>query len=367
MKKIFTLSILLISFFSSFSQYTPKSFHHDQPIDIGAILSAKQPSVAMGFSSISEARSIINDIMNVVGQQKNFKVLSTTQVENAAAVMYQGQRYILYNPSFINKLDNIASDKWASISVVAHEIGHHLLGHTLDGRGSQYPKELGADEFSGAVLHKLGASLEQSQLAMKLISSPYASATHPGQRDRLAAIEKGWASTNYQNNNSSDIAIDYPNNRSGYPTIRSTETYPESRGNYPDNRNTYPDSRSNYPQRNDYPNYPQSSRRGSNYPDVQSNRSNGRMDHRRSGYSTEIITHEVKFRRGDGAPYYITSRNNVVKSSGNRLFVVAKIGTSTSPGYPYIIYDEQVQLHVDRRGNIIDETGRNVGYITSRS
>ena len=102
MKKIYFLSSFLISFFSLYAQNQPKGFHLDKPINMQAIL-AKKPSTAIGFSSVSEARSIINDIMDVSDIRQNFRVESTTQVDNAAAVIYQGTRYILYNPSFINK------------------------------------------------------------------------------------------------------------------------------------------------------------------------------------------------------------------------------------------------------------------------
>jgi hypothetical protein len=146
MKNIFTLFVFIFTHFALQAQPQTTGFHIEKPVDVGAILRS-QPTVVMGFSSVSEARTIISDIMDAVAQQQNFKVLSTAQVDNAAAVIYQGQRYILYNPSFINQLDEAANDRWASISVLAHEIGHHLLGHTLDGRGSQLPKELAADEF----------------------------------------------------------------------------------------------------------------------------------------------------------------------------------------------------------------------------
>src|SRR3954451_3217297 len=167
MKKIYTVCLLIVSFTCLFAQNQPRGFHLDKPVNMAVVL-AKKPSVAMGFSSVSEARTIISDILDVVDIQQNFKVESTSQVDNAAAVIYQNVRYILYNPSFINQLDDAAKDKWASISVIGHEIGHHLLGHTLDGRGSQIPKELEADEFSGLVLHRMGASLQQAQLAMRL-------------------------------------------------------------------------------------------------------------------------------------------------------------------------------------------------------
>lgn len=379
-KKLFTLSILFITYFSSFGQFQAKGFHHDKPINMAAILATQQPSVAIGFSSISEARNIISDIMNVVGQPQNFKVMSTTQVDNAAAVVYQGQRYILYNPSFINKLDNVANDKWASISVVAHEIGHHLLGHTLDGRGSQHPKELGADEFSGAALHKLGATLQQAQLAMQLISSPNASATHPGQRERLSAIAKGWGSTSEQTTNNRDVAIEYPEDRSNYPST-DKNGYPTDRRSYPQSgRNQYPQNeRSNYPDPR-YPDYPSAGNGRRTYPSdnrnypgsetrerVRQGNNTGPYGRRGNTVNNETITYQVKFKQGNGERYFITSRNNVVKYSGNRLYVVAKITNSNSSNYPYIIYDDQVQLYVDRRGNIYSDNGRSVGYITHHS
>jgi hypothetical protein len=52
--------------------------------------------------------------------------------------------------------------------------------------------ELEADEFSGFVLQKLGASLEEAQAAMSLIGSEKASRTHPAKSDRLSSIAMGW-------------------------------------------------------------------------------------------------------------------------------------------------------------------------------
>jgi hypothetical protein len=372
MKKTFTLFLLFISYIGAFAQTEPKGFHLDKPINMAVVLAPKAPSTAIGFRSISEARTIINDIMDVVDIAQNFKVVSTTQVDNAAAVTYQNQRYILYNPSFINQLDNSANDNWASISVLAHEMGHHLLGHTLDGRGSQIPKELEADEFSGLVLKRMGATLPQAQLAMQLISPDYASATHPGKNDRLAAIAKGWNSTSFQTNRDNrDVAIDYPTNNKtnypnpNYPSGREEQSYPNDnrKSNYP---NSYPNNNPTYPQGgNDRRTYP-----GSNYPgnypqqDPRGNVGSQRYPGQRGNVSNEGIIYDVKFNRGNGEQYFVTSANNVVQYKGNRLYVVAKIANTNRSAYPYVIYDDQQQLYVDRRGSIVNEYGRNVGYIT---
>jgi hypothetical protein len=327
-----------------------------------AAILAKKPSAAIGFSSVSEARSIINDIMDVVNIQQNFRVESTTQVDNAAAVIYQNTRYNLYNPSFINQLDDAARDKWSSISVIGHEIGHHLLGHTLDNRGSQQPKELEADEFSGLVLHKMGASLQQAQLAMRLIASPNASATHPGENDRLEAIAKGWNKTTVEaNRDNTDVVVNTPdernstypgNNPQSYPGSPNTRTYPApgSRNNGPvgnGNRGGYPDPDSRgYGRRGG----------GAGNPMGRGNRT-----------TTQSIMYEIRFNGLRAQPYYITSVNQVIMLQGNRPVVVAKVAATNRRDLPYVIYDDRQQIFIDRQGKLFAENGQNVGYLVSNT
>jgi hypothetical protein len=361
MKKIFTL-ILIVSSLNAIAQGQVKGFHLDRPINMAAIL-ATRPSTAMGFSSVSEARSIISNIMNAVDMQQNFQVMSTTQVDNAAAVIYQGTRYILYNPSFINQLDNVANDKWASISVLGHEIGHHLLGHTLDGTGSQIPKELAADQFSGLVLHRMGASLQQAQLAMKLIGSPVASATHPAEQDRLIAIAKGWNSTGVQTDRgNSDVVINTPTDdrRSTYPD--QAQTYPSDSRSYPstpDRGNSYPNTGRTYPGR----------RNRNPYPDNTNGRSSGSNGYpgnsnRRSNSIDQSIAYDIRFNGAGAQQYFITTQNDVIMLRRNQAVVVAKVAATNRSNYPYVIYDDQQQIFIDQRGNLLTSNGRKVGSIT---
>ena len=49
-------------------------------------------------------------------------------------------------------------DPWAPVSIMAHEIGHHLSGHTITSGGSRPAIELEADKFSGYVLYRMGAT-----------------------------------------------------------------------------------------------------------------------------------------------------------------------------------------------------------------
>lgn len=144
---------------------------------------------AGGITS-ADAAAIVADILDVMGLKGNFEI-KAADIPNAAAVVYNGKRYVLYNPVFISKLNDATGNDWASVSVLAHEIGHHLNGHTLSG-GSQPERELEADEFSGYIMQRLGASVEEAATAMKLAADVKGTATHPGRTDRITAIEQGW-------------------------------------------------------------------------------------------------------------------------------------------------------------------------------
>ena len=142
-------------------------------------------------SSIPGTREMLSEIMSVIGLAPNFE-LKEGKVENVQASISHRKRYILYNPDFISWLNNTTNDKWAAIAILAHEIGHHLNGHTIRKTGSKPSLELEADEFAGFVLHKLGASLEQSQEVMIYIAKNKASKTHPARYSRMLAIQNGW-------------------------------------------------------------------------------------------------------------------------------------------------------------------------------
>lgn len=149
------------------------------------------------FNSSEDAEKIIAAIMDVLGLQPNFKV-KTGKIPNVEADIRHHQRYIIYNPEFVSEVNKIAKSKWASIFIIAHEIGHHLDGHTLKALKTQPELELEADEFAGFVLCKMGSTLEEAQLVMHFIATMDASKTHPGRIDRLVAIEKGWSKANVQ-------------------------------------------------------------------------------------------------------------------------------------------------------------------------
>ena len=151
-------------------------------------------SLRSNFSSVYEAGGYIDDMLGKINWQENFQVREQNGINNAYATIIRNQRYIVYDNRFLENLDRYAGTKWASISVLAHEMGHHYYNHTVTGSGSTPPKELEADYFSGYVMAKMGASLEAAEAAMEQIASPQASASHPAKADRLNAIARGWNS-----------------------------------------------------------------------------------------------------------------------------------------------------------------------------
>lgn len=148
-------------------------------------------STLYGFESSEQAQSVVQNILRQVGLSPNF-VIKAANVPNAQAHISRGERYILYSEQFMSAIYNQTGDYWSQVTILAHEIGHHLNGHTLQTDGSRPVLELEADQFSGFVLYKLGASLPQAQAAVTALADEDGSATHPPKNARLEAIAVGY-------------------------------------------------------------------------------------------------------------------------------------------------------------------------------
>jgi hypothetical protein len=138
------------------------------------------------------ALAIVEQILSYTGLPLSFRVQSAN-IYNAAALIVEGERVILYDPKLIEDIERVTGNRWIATSILAHEIGHHLAGHTL---AAEYTQrfELEADYFSGFVLYKMGATLAESQGVMNLLRDHpnMDEDNHPPQAQRLAAIEDGW-------------------------------------------------------------------------------------------------------------------------------------------------------------------------------
>jgi hypothetical protein len=277
-------------------------------------------------SATSVATAYVQEIIATVGLKPSFELMASSSVPNAAAVVYSGKRYLLYNPAFINDLVRQTGNKWAAVSVLAHEIGHHLNGHTVTATGSQPAVELEADEFSGFVLRKMGASLADAQAAMRILAGQTASATHPAQYDRLASIARGWQNADDQSNGRYVAQI--PDLKPQAP-VATTTTAPARR-----NTVSYPTARTTTSSRN--------------------------------GLNARSIIGEVRFNADAASAYYVTDQYQLVKVTNRGIVAIGKLARLNSRNYPYTITDNQTQLLVDARGTILTTQGRTVGVLTAR-
>jgi hypothetical protein len=180
------------------------------------------------FQSVYEAKTILKNMLDSIQWKENFSVREQNGIRNAYATVINRVRWIIYDNDFLEDIDAYTSTKWASISVLAHEMGHHYYNHVVNSSGSTPPKEIEADAFSGYVMAKLGASLQQSIVAMQSIASDKASSSHPAKKDRVDAITKGWNSAKVTTTNPSNPST--PNPTTPVPTNPNTGT-PTGPGN----------------------------------------------------------------------------------------------------------------------------------------
>ena len=155
-------------------------------------------SFGIGGDPPTNCVDMIDMVMQFTGLPTNFYI-TEADIPNAAAVLFPDENNVLvrvigFNPEFIDSVNSmVGGNKWAAVSIMAHEVGHHLSGHTLQPGGSQPPIELEADKFSGFVLQKMGASLDDALVAIKsIVPEGPDGPTHPGQGKRVDAITEGW-------------------------------------------------------------------------------------------------------------------------------------------------------------------------------
>ena len=149
-------------------------------------------SLTTKFQSVYEAKEVVNSMLDNIQWKENFNLREQNGIQNAYATISRGQRFIVYDNNFLEDIDEYAKTKWASVSIMAHEMGHHFYNHVVSNQGSTVPSEIEADAFSGYMLQKEGATLMQALAAMNAIGTDKQTQTHPAKNDRLNAISRGY-------------------------------------------------------------------------------------------------------------------------------------------------------------------------------
>lgn len=140
----------------------------------------------------------IDAVLAALGFARTIPVFEADGADALALLEVDGQgrvnAAILYCAAFLHDLDKRAG-RWAPLSVLAHEVGHHV-----EARASPladihpWARELAADRVSGVALARLGANLAESQTALRLTAQPNGAPSHPNTALRLKAVEAGWRS-----------------------------------------------------------------------------------------------------------------------------------------------------------------------------
>ena len=189
---LFTYALIIC--FSSYSQ----NLDYNNSFESINICNAIQGN---NFASERAADSALDDILNVIGASKRFVLQECSNINNAIAVTMNGVRYIMYDPEFMTSLSY--GDEWSNKFILAHEVGHHINGHTVDvlaanssnkaSLSTRRIQELESDEFAGFVLGRLGASLSDALSGVQSLSDKDDSySTHPRRSKRIASIKKGF-------------------------------------------------------------------------------------------------------------------------------------------------------------------------------
>ncbi len=258
------------------------------------------------FAPSQATGQMVGRIMGSVGLKPRFEV-KAANVPNAAAVIYNNQRYILYSQNFVELVNRATKTDWGAVSIIAHEIGHHLNGHTLGVDGSRPSNELEADEFSGFVLQRMGATMLEAQAAMNALAHEEATETHPPRNARLEAIAAGWYRAK--------------ENVSGQATIARSQPVEK-----PAPATTTPPAAPAIPR--------------------------------------EELVGKVVFNASPEKEYYLTKKLQLVRVSQEGKEVVGKLEKTDNSQYPFVIQSRNnTYVYLANDGYIYSRAGEKMGYV----
>ena len=124
MKKLFIL-LFFISFYGNSQEFRSYVDNLNEADKICSAYAGK------GFYSDKTANEALEKILSTIGASKRFVLSACENIPNAMAISLKGIRYIFYNREFMSEI-NSNTNYWSNMSILAHEVGHHINGHTTD-------------------------------------------------------------------------------------------------------------------------------------------------------------------------------------------------------------------------------------------
>ncbi len=202
MKNILTIILFVTLFKCSKAQIVD---FYGKKINVSGVCNS------LGFSDDKDAKNYLNQVCSAAGIRSNFIMVQCNSIGTCLAIEKDGDPYILYDNIFLSNLKSsinygftekkiIQSNKdvkdWSSMTILAHEIGHHVNQHfskTIRSAYSVKELELQADEYAGHILYSLGASLQQGEKVFYSSFVPInGSLEHPARVERIKSFEDGF-------------------------------------------------------------------------------------------------------------------------------------------------------------------------------
>ncbi len=167
------------------------------PILVLCLLCAAQSHAQVpvaGSAAHERLRLMLEEIKDAASSAIVIKLQESSATRNAEAFRDGSNNYIRYNPAFLTLFEKNAQTKWAAYSLLAHELGHLILGHDLTERRPAVRKELelNADNFAGRVLNTLGATREETLAGFRNMNHDLSGGIYPAAGDREFEVGDGW-------------------------------------------------------------------------------------------------------------------------------------------------------------------------------
>lgn len=156
------------------------------------------PDLDAALAADATALQLIETIVAQVGMTANFLVraarsgdISAVVCQDRALAGKPSGRYVVYDPRLVANVTTGTANYWTMMLALAHEIGHHVNTHDLDGRDRKR-LEQEADFFAGYVLARLGAGQQETSAATGRLAVLHEEASGLPAGQRLAEVERGW-------------------------------------------------------------------------------------------------------------------------------------------------------------------------------
>jgi hypothetical protein len=131
---------------------------------------------------------VVDQIKRRLSINVTFDIYIAENEDNAFATVANGRKILVVDVGFLEKLNKVARTEWSAISVIAHEVGHHIAGFSAN----KHRGELNADYWSGQSLRRLGSARDAATSAILAFGTDLDTPSHPNKSRRAAAIERGW-------------------------------------------------------------------------------------------------------------------------------------------------------------------------------